>query len=138
MFNPKGRLVEFTIAAHAGNTADLTVSPNVNTRLHVIAGLITLVCDGTVANRVLNVGRRASGGVTRDILVATGNILATTTKTLAFNRDLKMAPTGYVGSDFQAGAGWIIPYGQYFQIYVNAGVAGDSFSGWIQCWEEPA
>lgn len=138
-----GRLREFTIPATAGNAAYTTITPNPGTVLVVVSGIITLVCDATVANRTITVGRRISaGGVSKDIVISTGNITASQTKTLAFNRELHLAPAAYAYSDYQAGIGWVLSYAvtnpDLLMIYIPAGVAGDSYSGYIQCFEHPA
>jgi len=131
-----GQYVIKTITATAGNVAT-RLAPGVGVRWIVLYGSITLVADGTAANREI-----------RRHITDTVNILTTFFKTTAItagqtrtaryghsNDHTNGAVDGnfyFVGTNGQP---IIVDGGNDIYIDINNGVAGDSYSGYVVVME---
>jgi hypothetical protein len=138
-----GAIRRITIAATAGNVAtNLTPAGGAfkNKRWRVLRGYLLLTCDATVANR--NFGINITDG--------THNLQA-----LGISAVIVATQTGYVsfGEPVTANLNWTVtPDGgsvrcsfnitncylegaDAINIYVNGGVAGDSYAGYVEVLE---
>lgn len=137
---PGGRHTVVHIAATAGNVAT-SIIPSSEIRYLVLGYKITLVCDATVANRYIRVGKRQiTTGYNPCGTADGGAITASQTKTLAAG-DYGLVVTGgftridtaYVGINFPI----LWTYEVQGYIDIEGGVAGDSYSGDIEILECP-
>lgn len=131
---PGGNLRTIEIAATAGNVVT-NKSPGTEKRWVFLYGRIVLVNDATVANR--NVGMDITDGT--NILCklgSSGNITAGQTKGVSW-QPIATVVTAVMGDDNNIGItkGTIIEGADQLRITVAAGVAGDSYSGFLRVLE---
>lgn len=137
----EGQVKTITVAATAGN-ATIEISPGTGKKWWFMYGRITVVTDATVADRKMNMQVQNAAG-TQIYYKACAN---TTAQTASLTRQYTYAEsTG--GSAAVASVDLaIIPIPNPFIISetdeisfsVSAGVAGDSYSGFIKVTELPA
>ena len=131
-----GRHLTITIGATAGNVVT-NLTPALGKRWLILGGIVTIVCDATAVNRIIILTATDGTNITRP-LSQTANILATTTKKSGFG-EANYYSTGCNPAtvDWYCGLGTpiLLEGADQFRITINAGVAGDSYSGFIDILE---
>lgn len=131
---PGGELKTITIAATAGNVVT-NKSPGARKRWILQYGIVTLVTDATVANRVIKTEITDGTNILTQFQ-QTPNITASLTRALVYNdmrNDNADIPSGSICMVTIEGK--IIEGADQLRITVDAGVAGDSYSGYIRVLE---
>ena len=130
-----------TISATAGNV-ETTKSPDAGKIWKLVSAIITLVCDATVANRtIFFVTEDGSGNEVEVIGRGSTNITASQTKAVGFgqmrNPDYNWDPTNpnFAVIGYSAIDKLLLYDSELLRIKINAGVAGDSYSGYIRYQE---
>lgn len=136
---PGGRLRHVEIAATAGNV-DKDLSPGANIRWLFLYGFITLVCDATAANRVINCTLEDGSSNALFPLQKTGNITAGQTRTVAYSVGVLDGIADVVIANFNIAVPSLalVEGSDKLAFTVANGVAGDSYSGYITVLEVAA
>jgi len=130
-----GRKKQQNIAATAGNAVATITSTG--KRVLILHGRITLVCNITVANRYIILSKRDSAGNVIQMLANSQATIASATRIIGFGELVySTGATPAAGDDYIGLSNPIvIEGGQVFDIRITNGVAGDSFSGYIETLE---
>lgn len=148
---PGGRTRIIPVAATAGNVVTSIVPSEAENRLHLIAARITLVCDATVANRIIRFYRVYS--IVTGASTAMGPALnsATITASQTGSLGLESMINSLTGGTLDISTHCMNWQGYYvdktgisgdatdmgFQIVISSGAAGDSYSGYVMLLERP-
>jgi len=134
---PSARKSTITISATAGNVAT-NKTPGANKRWLLFRGRIILVCDANAANRQIILQLTDGTNVTETLWIS-GNITAGVTHTCSMG-EVRLAPsTGTVGDTSYLGFDILLLHGAaQFRITISAGLAGDSYSGYLEVLETDA
>ena len=130
-----GRHFTITIGNTAGN-ATTNLTPTMGKRWILMRGSITLVCDATVVNR--NIVVQLTDGTSITTALPLGPNTAATLTSNYYLNEINFNLNGIVASALNAlvGINGILLEGaDQFRILINAGVAGDSYSGYIDVLE---
>lgn len=147
---PGGRTRIITVAATAGNVATQIKPIEAENRLHLVTGRITLVADATVASRVIYLTRlynSADTATTIDSALGSAAVTASQTGSVAYG-PVRTSMGGGVQNFASHGIDWQHcyvektgisgdPTDMCFHLYVNNGVVGDSYSGYLVFKEVP-
>ena len=126
---PYGRRVIKTIAMTAGNVIT-NLNPGVGKRWNVMFGEITLITDGTAANRYVRALFSDAAGNTLYRILNTGvAITANTTISVEFGKQHILRGSDGVTHNTSLPNDAIIEGTDLFKIYIANGQAGDSYSG---------
>tara|TARA_Y100000310_G_scaffold76864_1_gene73333 strand:- start:203 stop:631 length:429 start_codon:yes stop_codon:yes gene_type:complete len=127
---PGGHLKTEEIAATNGNV-NTDYTPGSGVRSIVLGGNLTIICDGTVVNRVLKMFILTSGGAdTIEESYQSGNITAGQTRQVIFSKNAQEADsTPSQHAHLNIPDSWIIEGDEIFRLKINNGQAGDSYSG---------
>ena len=135
---PGGRRVIKEIVATAGDVV-VNLSPGAGKRWIVLFGRVTLVADGNAANRLITFTTTDGTNTTSDIGYNSTAITASQTKSVTITSK-SMTGQGAGLTDL-AILGLPIPCIleglDQLHIAIAAGVAGDSYTGWIVVLEMP-
>jgi len=137
----KAKFRTVTIGATAGNVTTYlqpTTLTTVSKRWLILRGRLTLTTDGTVVNRTINLTPFSTGlAQPMEFIGNSGVIPASTTKSLSFGEGANS-----VGGTLGSGDDYIglhrpiiIVNNNSLQIAIVNGVAGDSYSGYIEVLE---
>ena len=136
---PDGRLRRIAIPATAGNVA-YNASPGAGKRWHVLGLKLILVCDITVANRTQRVILRDGAGAAIGVnhIASVGVASSTTTFALMGTIDNSAGTFGFNSCQGLGPPDNLLENTEYLGMTVDAGVAGDSYSGYLHVLEMPA
>ena len=130
---PGGYLKTVTVAATNGDV-NTNKSPGTGKRWKILYGSITLVCDATVANRVIRTQITDGTNVLTRYLYSP-NITASQTKYMNYNSAREVDGSFSSQNSIQDLGNPIIEGADQFRIIIDGGVAGDSYSGYIRVLE---
>ena len=125
---PGGELIDEEITATAGDE-DAYITIGNRKRARLIFGHITLVANGTVANRVIRLSVDDGADLLTRFLYSP-SITAGQTKTANYN-DAEESEGAWSGHNYnlKLGSNVILDAGDRLRIEIDGGVAGDSYSG---------
>jgi len=137
---PAGRKLTITIPATAGNVTT-NISPGVGKRYLLMRGRITLQNNATVANRQVILAITDGTNISEYLLVG-ANVAASAAWNISMG-EVNLAPsTGALGDSsggyLGLGNGIVLHGVDQFRITISAGVAGDSYSGFLDFLEVDA
>ena len=134
-----GKRLQITIPATAGNVI-YNCSPASKERYMIVSGIITLVADANAANRVIRLIRTDGTNITGEIC-KTASITAGLTGVLNFGEGgvvqgaVLGGVSGSVNNYLSLVRPIVIEEADQFRVVIGAGLAGDSFSGYIIAFE---
>jgi len=129
-----------SIAATAGNVGNY-ISPGAGYRFIPLYGIVTLVCDGTAANRFVHCEPEETGGSQiGPHIISKVAITANQTKVVSFSREPMELMGDAQGYDLSGDITVlklpeVIQGTDRFYIHINAGVAGDSWTAVFRCYK---
>ena len=130
---PGGQLKTITIAATAGNVV-MNKSPGAKKRWIVLLGAITIITDGTVANRKLRISLTDGSNVLTNF-PQSPDIPASTTAIQNYN-EARESEGSWGGVDTVCSLGSpILGDSDQLRLTLANGVAGDSYSGYFRVLE---
>ena len=127
---PGGKRRIIKIAATAGNVIT-NLSPGSGKRWLVLFGDLTLVCDATVATRYMQLSTTDGTNLTQSFPGLAP--VASETKNISYNQTVEHLTAVAVTADAHVAIGnnIILEGADQLRITINAGVAGDSYSGFF-------
>lgn len=132
----EGDIVTFSGTNVAGNV-ESTKTPTKNRKLKVLYGMVKLTTNATVGNRNIIFYIKTSGGTVISYMWASSNVAASQTDYTTYILPI----CGYNGGSIQNGpynnGDMIITGTDKFTIYINSGLAGDSYTFIIKMVELP-
>lgn len=133
----KGDIKYILIPATAGNV-EYNITPNEKNRRWMILDLqLIFVADATVADRKVNIEpQNLAGDKIGHGFQNTNAFTASATRRIGLTRDFtRLVDVTMVTVNALGEGTWIIQKEEKINISVTAGVAGDSYSGWIRVIE---
>ena len=130
---PGGRKVSKTIPATAGNVV-YNLSPGLGKRWIIVRGIITITTDVTVADRYTALSVTDGTRVISDYGYKTAPQAASGASSAYLNQSKRLSSWTEVGGTVDL-SGVILEGNDQLRITINNGVAGDSYSGFVEVME---
>ena len=126
---PGGQIQTIEIGATAGNQ-NTDYTPGSLVRSIILGGNLTIICDGTVVNRVLKLFILTSSSDVIEESFQSDNITAGQTRQVIFSKNSQEADSNPAQhGHLNIPDSWIIEGSEIFRIKINNGQSGDAYTG---------